>query len=56
MRRSWSNQKWRVVELAAIEGINGERLYNNTLKICRMINEMNNTVEVREEDSDMAVG
>jgi hypothetical protein len=56
MRRSWSNQKWRVVELAAIEGINGERLYANTLKICRMINEMNNAVEVREEDSDMAVG
>jgi hypothetical protein len=45
IRRSWSNQKWRISELVALDGINGDRLYNNVQKICQMVNRMNTEAE-----------
>ena len=41
IRRSWSNQLWRIVEIAAVEGVNGDNLYSSTIKICNMVNAMN---------------
>lgn len=52
VRRTWSNQNWRVVELAARENLNGDRLYNNTIKICKMVDAMNFNVKRETVDAD----